>query len=80
MDDEYKVYVLYSEKLEKYYVGFTSDLTERIERHNTGRSRFTSRGIPWKLIRVFDCASRLEAIRLEKCIKSRGIKRYLEEN
>ncbi|NER10859.1 GIY-YIG nuclease family protein [Muriicola jejuensis] len=76
----YLVYVLYSERLEKYYVGYTKDLDERMSRHNTGRSRFTSKGLPWKLIRVFNCTSRLEAIRLEKIIKSRGIKRFLEEN
>ena len=80
MEMEYEVYVLYSKKIGKYYVGYTKDLAERMVRHNAGRSSFTSRGIPWKLIRVFNCSSRLEAIRLEKIIKSRGIKRFLEEN
>ncbi|WP_460318640.1 GIY-YIG nuclease family protein, partial [Algoriphagus taiwanensis] len=30
----YWVYILYSERLDKYYVGQTSDLVKRVERHN----------------------------------------------
>ena len=76
----YKVYVLYSEILGQYYVGSTQDIEERINRHNTGRSKFTSRGIPWKLVRYFECGTRADAVQLERKIKSRGIRRYLEEN
>jgi len=76
----FKVYVLYSDSLKRYYAGYTKDLEERIQRHNSGRSKYTSRGIPWKLVKVFDCKSRSEAILLEKKIKARGIQRYLEEN
>ena len=77
---KYKVYILYSEKLKKYYVGYTKDITERIKRHNSGRSKFTSMGMPWVLIATYDCSTLIEARRLEKTIKGRGILRYLQES
>ncbi len=76
----YKVYVLFSKKLKKYYVGYTKDLEDRLIRHNTGRSRFTSKGIPWEMIKFYSCETRKEAITLERRIKGRGVTRFLEEN
>ena len=75
----YKVYILYSEKINKYYVGSTSDLNERLIRHNKRRSIYTKKGIPWELIKYFDCISRSEAVQLENKIKKRGISRYLQD-
>ncbi len=43
-------YVLYSNKLNKYYVGSTIDVAQRIQRHNRGGEKFTSRGIPWIVV------------------------------
>ncbi|WP_445386651.1 GIY-YIG nuclease family protein [Robiginitalea sp. IMCC44478] len=77
---KYRVYVLYSNKLRSYYAGYTRNLDDRIQRHNSGRSKYTSKGIPWILIKTFECESAIEAVRLEKKIKSRGIKRYLDES
>ena len=77
---EYTVYVLYSEKLQRYYVGMTADLEDRITRHNAGREKYTSKGVPWKLIKTYACKDRSQAMRLERVIKKRGIRRYLEEN
>lgn len=44
------VYILWSDKLSRYYIGSTSNLERRLHEHNTGKSTFTKRGIPWKLI------------------------------
>jgi len=46
----YYVYVLFSEKLKKRYVGLTNDLRRRFAEHNKGASDFTNRGKPWKLL------------------------------
>ena len=43
------VYILFSPKLDKYYVGSTTDLSRRLEEHNRGKERFTKTGIPWSL-------------------------------
>lgn len=73
------VYILYSKTLEKYYVGQTVDIDRRLAEHNEGKSNFTSRGIPWELVKVITCIDRTEALKLEKKIKSRGIRRYLQD-
>ncbi|OSZ82194.1 excinuclease ABC subunit C [Chitinophagaceae bacterium IBVUCB1] len=75
----YKVYILYSTKLEKYYVGHTEDVERRIEEHNNGKGNFTSKGLPWILVHIIACATKSEAVRLEQKIKKRGIKRYLQD-
>ena len=76
----YYVYVLYSESLQKYYVGSTNDVKNRIDQHNAGRSNFTSRGLPWILVVSLECNSRVDPVRLEMKIKKRGIGRYLVDN
>ena len=76
----YKAYVLYSERLDKYYVGSTQDLDDRLSRHNAGRSKYTKSGVPWQLVTSFDFESRSDAVKLENKIKKRGIKRFLDDN
>lgn len=76
---KFAVYIIHSSSLDKYYVGSTSDFERRLEEHNRGKSNFTSKGIPWVKIILFECASRSEAVVLETKIKKRGIKRYLQD-
>ena len=77
---EYWVYILFSENLNKYYVGSTNDLEKRLSVHNKGGKKYTTKGISWVLIKYYSCDFRKEAMQLERKIKKRGIKRYLDEN
>ncbi len=77
---EYVVYILFSEKLGRYYCGQSDNLEKRLVNHNNGGKKYTSKGVPWILIKVYNCGNRSEAIVLERKIKKRGIKRYLYEN
>ena len=72
----FKVYILWSDKLQKYYVGSTNDLEDRIHWHNTGQGKFTSTGMPWTLIWSYACVDRKEAMHLEMKIKKRGLKDF----
>ena len=47
----YFIYILYSQKLDRYYVGTTDDVDKRLVEHNSGlySNSFTSKGIPWDL-------------------------------
>jgi putative endonuclease len=74
---DFKVYILWSESLQKFYVGSTNNLEDRIYRHNTGQGRFTVKGMPWKLVLNINCENRKEAVQLEGKIKKRGIRRFL---
>ncbi len=63
------VYILYSESLDRYYVGSTSDLEARLIRHNNGESRYTKSGIPWSIVYSEEFSSRSEAMSREHQIK-----------
>jgi len=76
---KYFVYIIFSSKLNKYYTGFTENLEIRIAQHNSGISTFTSKGIPWELIYFFEVNSINDARILEKEIKGRGAKRFLQD-
>ena len=76
----YFVYILWSSSLSKYYVGCTQNLENRLQEHNAGEGKFTKRGTPWDLVWINVLGSRSEALILEKRIKNRGIKRFLENN
>jgi putative endonuclease len=67
----YFVYILYSEKLNRYYVGSTNNITDRIKRHNAGQGGYTKKGIPWKLIQTFEFQTRSEAVRFEMKVKKK---------
>jgi putative endonuclease len=66
----YYVYILHSKQLNKKYIGFTSDLKNRIQEHKRGDSNFTSRTNDWKLI-YYECfLSKIDAKEEEKFLKS----------
>lgn len=46
----YAVYILYSSRLDRYYIGSTADVAGRLRRHNSNSQGFTRAGRPWKLV------------------------------
>ena len=46
----YVVYVLYSKKTDKYYIGFTANLIDRLKHHNSGATKSTKTGRPWFVV------------------------------
>src|SRR5215211_5002808 len=75
----YYVYILYSEKTNKFYVGSTEDITERLDnRHNAGRNISTKSGIPWVLRYCETFNSRTDAIKRELEIKRKKSRAYIE--
>jgi len=72
------VYIIYSQKLDRYYVGYTSDLDSRIAEHNTGISSYTSKAADWIMKYHEKFTSREEAMAIERIIKSKKSRRYIE--
>ena len=67
----YTVYVLYSEKFNKIYVGYTSCLEQRLLSHNNlGKKGWTIRFRPWILIYSEIFPTKQEAMKREKELKS----------
>jgi putative endonuclease len=67
----YFVYILFSEQLQKFYIGTTDDVTRRLEEHNSShyQNSFTVRGIPLDAFLSIECSSSQAAYALEKYIK-----------
>ena len=72
------VYIIYSAKINKYYVGACTNLERRLYEHNIGHSKFTSTGTPWDLKYTEQFASLTEAKRREKEIKNKKSRVYIE--
>lgn len=71
------VYIIQSKTTFKYYCGETQDIDDRLERHNSGRSKSTKSGIPWEVVKLLEVENRIEARKLESKIKRLGIGRWL---
>lgn len=64
------VYILWSERIQRNYIGITEDLERRFKEHNEGKSKYTKRGIPWKLVWSTQKANKSEAVILERKLKN----------
>ena len=72
------VYIIYSPLLDKFYVGYTSDLEKRLQDHNTGISDFTSKSSDWEIKYMESFPDRQLAMKREKEIKKKKSRRYIE--
>ena len=59
------VYILQSLKENRYYIGETSNVDERLVFHNSGKQRSTKNRIPFRLILVEQYPNRKEALKRE---------------
>ena len=75
----FTTYIIFSESSLKYYIGQTENFENRLSRHNSGNSLSTKYANNWKLIYKVGFSTRSEEILLEKKIKKRGAKRYLQD-
>ena len=74
----YYVYILQSEKDKFFYVGYTSDLKNRIELHNNGKVSSTKNRVPLKLVYFEACLNQQDATHREKYLKTSWGKRYIK--
>ena len=66
---KYYTYILFSESRNRYYVGYTSNISNRLIKHNAGNSPSTKSGRPWKLVYFEEFDSKSVAIKRENEIK-----------
>jgi len=72
------VYILKSISCGKYYVGYTSNLEERLESHNSGLQRWTRNKGPWNMVYSERLVTKREAIIREKQLKNKKSRKSLE--
>ena len=67
----FTVYVLYSEKYDKIYIGYTSNLEQRLLSHNKlSQKGYTVKYRPWKIVYTEKFITKKEALQREKELKS----------
>ena len=67
----FTVYVLYSEAYKKNYIGFTSDIQNRLIAHNhTSNKGWTKKFQPWRIIYQESYENKSDAMIREKQLKS----------
>lgn len=74
----YFVYVLRSQKDNKFYTGYTNNLEKRIKEHNKGLVSSTKYRLPLELIYFEGCKNQQDATKREKYLKTTYGKRYLK--
>lgn len=74
----YWVYVLYSTKFEKIYIGYTSDLEQRILSHNSlAKKGYTIKYRPWELIHTEVYQTKKDALLRERQLKSAAGRKFI---
>ncbi len=67
----FTVYALYSKSYDKIYIGFTSDIEQRLLSHNElGKKGWTIKFRPWQLIHTEVFQLKLDAMKREKQLKT----------
>jgi len=74
----YYVYILLSEKDNKHYIGFTSNLEKRFADHNEGKVNSTSYRRPLKLVYFEASLNKYDVIKREKYFKTGFGRRFLK--
>ena len=73
------VYILKSVKLNRFYIGYTSNLDLRLEFHadDTQTRKFTHSATDWELVFTINCATKKQGLLIEQHIKSMKSKVYI---
>ncbi len=74
------VYILYSSRFDRYYIGLSINCENRLKQHNSGKSKSTKPFIPWIIIYKEEFKTRIEARKREKYLKSAAGRRWTKNN
>ena len=74
----YSTYVLLSKKDKKHYIGYTSDLEERLKAHQGGCVESTKNRRPLELVYYEGCVSKEKAEAREKYFKTGFGRKFLK--
>jgi len=75
------VYMLRSLALpDRFYVGLTQDLAERLKRHNNGQVAHTSKFRPWQVETAVAFRSESKALAFEKYLKTHSGRAFAKKH
>lgn len=75
------VYILQSiDNPDSFYIGFTTDLKQRLDEHNSGKSVHTNKCKPWKIKNYFAFDSEIKAKHFETYLKSHSGRKFCKNH
>ena len=78
-NDMFWVYVLKSQDHNKFYTGQTDNLERRLQEHNEGKSIYSRRYRPWRVVYTETYGTAVEAISREQYLRSAAGRRWLKK-
>ena len=75
---KYCCYIIYSAKIDHYYIGHTENIDQRLTQHNSGVSSFTSKADDWIIVYRQEFETRKDARNREMEIKKKKSRKYIE--
>jgi putative endonuclease len=75
-------YIIYSESIDRYYIGYTTDINDRLMLHKTGHfggKSYTSKARDWVILLLIPCESSKQAIFVETKIKKMKSRKYIRD-
>lgn len=64
------VYILYSQRSGRYYIGHTKNITKRLGSHNAGKVKSTKAYKPWTVVHLETAVTKQSAFKREQEIKA----------
>ncbi|WP_315975885.1 GIY-YIG nuclease family protein, partial [Parapedobacter soli] len=74
----YYFYIIYSDFLDRYYVGSCRDTEERLRRHNSNHRGFTGKADDWRLVYRESFPSKAGATSREREVKGWKSRKLIE--
>ena len=76
----FNVYILYSAKLDRYYIGFTNGpVAARLKKHLANHKGFTGKNTDWQIVYSEKYNEKKDAINREQQIKSWKSRKMIEK-
>lgn len=73
------IYILHSSSINKYYVGYTSNIEERLYKHNQSHKGYTALSSDWIIVYTETFTNKAAAIQREQQIKGWKSRKMIEK-
>ncbi len=75
------LYIIHSKSIDRYYVGESPDVINRLNQHNSHyfKKGFTKAAQDWELVLSKEYENKIDAVYLEKFIKRMKSKKFIEK-
>jgi putative endonuclease len=74
----YYVYIIQSQLDNSFYIGFSTNVEARLKEHNFGKTNYTSKKRPWRLVYTEEFKNKTDALKRELFLKRQKNKEFYQ--